>query len=319
MEKGSAFFDCSFPMPWPPLEELPFLTFQLDTVTSCQVTAYPDGHLRWILKQDEETIGSYDTQPIKVTGDGFAVVTLIWDGPSISIYINGQILKSLQEADTETFVVDTKDRRRIGQGVHSFKHPEAKVHCSKWMDWRERRYAEPRQQAKKHRRLKSAAEQGAELLSATVALSELVRLVSMGKLHLLPDIATRLRALVYWSDNPRSQYDPLLLRMAGRLSLPLPVFAYPDSLTDLDSDNGIPKPVYQFKGYGATVQQTNPNQELMDIQEWLACPAQIERFGDLVPDTTDSAKRSMTVKEVILQSSTTLCYRPNCLIGGWPN
>jgi hypothetical protein len=304
MDKGRALVDCSFPKPWPPLEEIPFLAFQPDTVTSCQVTAYPDGHLRCILKQGEETVGSYDTLPIEVIGDGPAIVIMMWDGPSISMYINGQILKSLQEAEAETFAVDTRDRERIGRGVFSFNNPEAKKRCKDWMDWRKQRYANPKQQAKKDRRLKSTAEQSKELQNAIVALSDLVGLVSTGKLHLLADIATRLRALVYWDDKPRSQYNPLLLRMAGRLALPLPVFAYPDSVTDLDIGDGGPQPVYHFKGYGATVQQTNPKQELMDIQEWLESPAQIERFGDLLLGTTDGAKRTMTVKEVVLESST---------------
>lgn len=303
MNNGTALVSCTFPRPWPPLEDIPFLILQTDAMTQCRIIAYPDGHLRFMMMRGDAQLGIYETQPILVVGDGYAVVAVTWDGPVLTVYINGQALHAL-EATTEVFVVNTSDRERVEQGTQlSLNTPAARIRCHNWMEWRKHRYGNTKGAAKKGRRLKTTAEQSVELQNAMGALSEITYFISVGKLHFLPNIAAQLRSLVYWKETG-STYNPLLLRLAGRLALPLPVFAYPVSVTGLNIGNDISLPTYAFMGYGATIQRTNPQQELMDIQAWLESPAQIERFEDLPLSATSEMKSSMTVNQIILESST---------------
>ena len=79
---------------------------------------------------------------------------------------------------------------------------------------------------------KTLQEQASDLLIAVNNLKvfELVR--TQQRTHLVGYLAAELRSLVFWvqDDQRDGGYNPLLLRMASKADLPLPVFAWKKSL-----------------------------------------------------------------------------------------
>jgi hypothetical protein len=171
--------------------------------SECEILACPDAHLRCILRHEDETTASYETQPLQVIGDGSAILTVMWDGTSIiSVFINGHQLESLEDAGSRLCTVDTSGREHIGEGPLSFELPEATRSCNKWMDWRKHLYAAPKQHAKQDRRLLSEAEQANQLQEAIHTLHESIEAVQAGRQRYLPHVTALLRSLIFWPDHP---------------------------------------------------------------------------------------------------------------------
>ena len=148
--------------------------------------------------------------------------------------------------------------------IPSFDHPEATNACKNQMAWRKSLYSNPKTSAKQNRRMKTESEQIEELKNALDALTEVVLLVTQGKNYMIGHVATALRSLVYWKGQ---NYSPLLIRLAGRFSLPLPIFAV------LDSEE-IPAIVSEanlhFSSQNASIVKEFPAHILVDLQDWVA-------------------------------------------------
>jgi hypothetical protein len=295
MNEGTVYSLIRFPGAWPPVTETTLIAGQLAD-TAIRLIAHPDGHL--------SLLGPcrYSTQRINLSGTGFALITVVWKDAEVGVYINGEPLKSLQTAASEVFEITLRERR--GEGPVSFEHPDAKANCKKWTDWRKARYANPKLQPKAQRRLKTDDEQIDELSETLKALEDLARAVQAGNLRFLEDVAGRLRSAVYWQEGSKN-YNPILLRLAGRLGLPLPVFAFPDKIPD--EPPIIRDAAFQYTSpIHVTLQKTYPAQELMDLQQWLESEVQVQRFEEMHGSVAERVERSVTAKQLILDFSTTL-------------
>ena len=155
------------------------------------------------------------------------------------------------------------------------------------MSWRKKRFAQP-VPARAGFRSKSNEEQLEELEKAAAALDDLSNVVRQGRTHLLGTLAAILRALVHW--NGRRQYNPLLLRIAGRYDMPLPVYMIPgkDPIPSFiaDADQIVMQDLSVTKEFGT--------QELADLQEGLETALVRLRVGEEGPE-----QETYTLRETI--------------------
>jgi hypothetical protein len=228
------------------------------------------------------------------------LLTVVWKEPEVEVLINGKHLNSL-EADSTTHVVETKDP--IISGTSAVDRSDAVAECKAWIAWRKQFFSVSRAPDSSRRSL-SDEEQVAALESEVKALRDLAGQVSGGKRYLLPKVAGALRGLLYWkmraNNTLQPSYNPLLLRIAARAEVPLPVFAFPD-------DRGsrpqvVDEAQFHFINNVPTHYQLFPAQKLLDLQEWLNTPISTERFTSVIvaPATV------MTVKDVIEATANTL-------------
>lgn len=217
------------------------------------------------------------SQPIDVLGNGLAIVVAVWGTDKTRIQVNGRNLLDASSS-TEVHAVETRDLE--ADPVASWEQPSKDDACSVWTSWRATRFATSKQAPRQGRRLKSTEEQVDELKRAAQSATDLANLILQGHTHLLGHLATELRALLFWQGR---QYDPLLLRLAARKNLSLPVFIVRD---------GGPIPV--TGGLVAEIGRGMPSHmrflpthTLADLQEWLISPAVTEpssRTGGSVGD-----------------------------------
>ena len=174
-------------------------------------------------------------------------------------------------------------------GPLSFDDPDVRDACKDWTLWRERRFGNQTTRQASGDRQKSFPELLDEMESALGALRDLAELVASGKRHMLQPLSGSLRALVYWSG---STYDPLLLRLAWRLGLPLPIYAFPPIKQDLPPIDGIEQAL--SSGTPSLVRFA-PAHQLMDLQRWLN-----NSYTRWIPDGGQPSEfRGRTVQEII--------------------
>jgi hypothetical protein len=288
MNEGTFFIVLRFPKPWPLPNHCSIGSTQKEDM-NFNIDTYPDGHISFEVNKGENEIVSFHSQPLRVTGTWYALMNVAWKDQEVSMRLNGEEIKSLEDSNGEIHTVETNDY--IIDGRLSFTYPEAKIACKKWMGWRKNRYASPKPLAKKNRRLKTIDEQIEEFQESIKRLDDIVNLVKEGKHYFVSSLATELRALVYWNGK---HYSPLLLRMAGRFALPLPVFVQG---TKHELPPNIKKPALHFQENGPFLYKQMPKQSLVDLQEWLVSPVL----------ALNSANQSITLsaKELILNSATT--------------
>jgi hypothetical protein len=236
----------------------------------------PSGTIRIRVSGKDGTLIQHQSQPIRIVGNGMLSIYLGWENNAVELYLNNELVPS-RITLARPFEVRLKPRE-ISSDL-SYEKPEAVDACKSWTEWRRNRYQIPHVPQTVRKREKSGEEQLYEFSNAIKALSNHLAEFSKGKLFLIGDIATALRALVYWEES-KSKYNPLLLRIAGRSepSLPLPVFAF---VRDVRTEpEALKKAVYSSRDSYISVRQEFPNQKLIDLQEALLSP-KIQSIEDL--------------------------------------
>jgi hypothetical protein len=295
MKEGFIYSVVRFPAPWPPL--VPSVLFSREDSGSTQeLQCNPDGSIRFWVRERDTIIADVTTQPLRISGTGFLLLGVKWTEESATVYLNGTNVKDSATAAGEILTIAT--RTHPPQTQTSFQDPQASSACREWMEWRKHRYAGPKLSPKENRRLKSLPEQLLELGRAQQSLADLLNLIQQGHTHLLGHLATELRALIYWNGK---NYSPLLLRVAGRLALPLPMFFMVYREPPIS-----PKTQLHLRQPSPSLFRTLPGESLGDLQEWLLQPvlrAELQRFrhGNAVREEV-----TLTVKDVVLSLATTL-------------
>lgn len=298
MNEGTIFIVIRFPKPWPPHNEGEIFSSEQNG-TRITLEATTGGCLVFLVADGQTELVKFKSQPIRIVDGGMAIFDVAWKLSKVEMRLNGMNVKSYHEAGNSELLVETKDH--FIQEPPALAHPNAANNCQEWMEWRRNRYSNPKASTKKNRRLKTLDEQVAELRNAVASLIDLVALVQSGKQHLLGHLATELRALVYWNGK---HYSPLLLRIAGRFNLPLPVYMLPD---DSSNEPSILKEAQQrFRTNEPSLIKKLPNQKIVDIQEWLSSPIQ-----NALINRGDSGKSSIqedtiNAKDLILDAATVL-------------
>ena len=245
------------------------------------VEGRPDGRLYTAIHSDSVKT-EFLSQQVCPTNRGWLVMTISWTDSEASILINNKELAPASE--TEGVFEVTPTATPPEQATSS---PAARKACEQWMSWRKKRFAQP-VPARAGFRSKSNEEQLEELEKAAAALDDLSNVVRQGRTHLLGTLAAILRALVHW--NGRRQYNPLLLRIAGRYDMPLPVYMIPgkDPIPSFiaDADQIVMQDLSVTKEFGT--------QELADLQEGLETALVRLRVGEEGPE-----QETYTLRETI--------------------
>jgi len=299
MSEGTAFAVIKFPFPWPvPIRQLLWSTKHESR--SIQIHASPTGGLLLDVLDDGRPSVSFESQPIIVRGAGFALLSITWKETSTSLRLNGEeVLPSIM-AGGRSHEVSTTDH--IPALEPAFLHADARALCEPWVAWRKTRYGVAKTVAKPNRRLKSEAEQFEELRMSNRCLTDLAGAVANGNAHLTGHLATELRALLYWRDSKASSYSPLLIRLAGRLNLPLPIYQIPEGSPVPDI---VLEASFRVRSGEPSLIKDIPSKELVDIQEWLRRVVIDVDFSEQLADGVAAHRLSLTGKEVILDMATT--------------
>lgn len=297
MKGGTMFFVIRFPQPWPPKQEAEIYSKEQEEF-NISLRATSEGALIFSVIKDGKVVVTSKTQPIMIMGGGMAIFNVTWKTDVIEIRINGHLLATYDRAGNTKITIETSEHEIIGPP--SFFHQDAEKCCIEWMEWRKNRYANPKTTPKKNRRLKTLEEQTSELHSAIVSMADLVALIRQGSVHLTRYLAVELRALTYWDGK---NYSPLLLRVAGRYNLPLPVYMLP---WDTSPPAIIKEAQQRISTNAPSITKTIPNQVIVDIQEWLSSPLQTALIIREVNDTQVQQEDILTVKELILNTATVL-------------
>ena len=299
MNDGNYFVAIQLPVPWP-VKNTVILIKQSDQGQEFKLHAYPDGHLSIEHKSNSNSF-NHHIQPIKTTFGSWLVFEAAWNGFEVEVCVNGITLKPFS-AGIETAIIEGKAviQQPFELSIH---HLKAYSNCEGWITWRRRNFFENIQTIKQGRRAKTHEEQLNELDSALQVLQDLCEQVRAGKTHMINQVAGSLRALVFWQVLKRDgalnrSYNPLLLRLASRLGLPLPVFTLPPDLKKLPES--LNEAYVQFYPSLVSLTRTQSFQVVLDLQDYLLRVAITVR----IPSTDN--RQIYTIKEVILNCSNTL-------------
>lgn len=214
----------------------------------------------------ERSIGTFVSQRLSFNGNGAVFLGVSWDEEEIKLQINMKDVKNHKCADIMN--VSVIKENIIESDV--YKDDNIYEICADWIKWRIERYSSPH--IKSNRIAKTVEEQFVELSNNIKSLSEIYDATfNQHKEYLLPNLYTSLRSLLFWADDPRNRsYNPLLLRLAAFLQLPLPVYAVPNSPKKFEEAPPVIKEVLLIlKNPMAFTHIRQQGQCIMDIQEWL--------------------------------------------------
>jgi hypothetical protein len=188
-----------------------------------EILARADGRLSFLV-MDESGAESYAfvSQPITFASGGIVILGARGDvanGPSMWID-TFCLLPDAPGLPNVTFFP-----QQFPTGPDSILHPLASAQCKKWIDNRRAKFTTPKN-LRLGRRKKTTKEQSDELRKSIGLMKDFCRQMAEGKSESLGNLATEIRALIFWKkdDVADNSYDPLLLRMASKADLPLPVF-----------------------------------------------------------------------------------------------
>jgi hypothetical protein len=232
-----------------------------------ELIVHRDGHL-------EATVSAVDQPPdarmhfqqVAPVGDAGAVVMLTCANGHLRLRLNRSDLLPLSEARGETVRIEANPR--IGNSPKSsYMRDDARDVCRRALEERRRRFARLHKvEPTEGRRIKTLAEQVAELQDAVQTLQALATDIRRGKAYLVPALAGQLRALIYWP-NARPTWNPLLYRVADYRRMPLPIFG------DARRDDELPELIQQASGHmrrlSASCVARFPSDQLIDLQDYM--------------------------------------------------
>jgi hypothetical protein len=249
-----------------------------------------DGRLRFaVWDSGQKEVASFISQPLGIVGNGFALLSISWSQAGIELRLNGSTVLA-DAPEVCRLSISTVDQP--ASSVLSINRPDALVACQKWINNRKAKFSSP---VLRRMRFKTNTEQATDLRNSILSIQHIRQQVSGGKLNFLGMLAGELRALLYWKDDVKADwaYNPLLLRMASKADLPLPVYRVkPQPLpaavkaASIHIDTNIPRL--------HSIVFTN---ELVDLQECLESTA-------LRLDSTSRNEKS--AKDLIAETADTL-------------
>jgi hypothetical protein len=281
--EGTMFMTIRFPFPWPVPDPVKILSNPCgDACVS--LTALTDGRLSFrAIDEAQNEVGSFLSPPLSFSDRGFVILGVRWGPAGCQLSVN------FNELQPDGPGVPTVSISVFGQensaAPDAFTHPTAGALCKKWIDNRKAKFATPKPIGSTHRIRKSIEDETKDLKGSVVRLRDITQQVLNGKSYLLGTLAAEIRALVHWKkDAARELASPLLLRMASKGDMPLPVFFIKHRpLPPMDSSPAIhfePEVPRRFPIF--------PTDELQDLQDWLESP--VLTIGPS-PARTESALR----------------------------
>ena len=294
VKEGTLFAVVRFPPVWPSPTRTRLLQLTRGGA-SLELWAETDGSLAFAVRDSAGRI-AHRTQPIALSGPGWAIMIATWNAGSAQIHVGGEPLLSNESGGGAHKLVRTTEHQPGAEPA--WKDPDAPSACARWVQWRTKNLGIPKKTPARGRREKALIDQVQELRRASQILHDLSALVQLGRTHLLGHLAAELRALTYW--NGRS-YDPLLLRLAARAVVPLPIYVIADTPSPLEGEMSI----HVRRGEASIVKQI-PTQVVVDLQDWLESKLLSERGASGAGQGTVERLRHLTVKDLIAGVANTL-------------
>ncbi len=275
-----------FPEAWPePESDLQLASMTHDGAEFWSLVRIRTGKLSVTLG-DGQTVAQTWTFPrmIGIEGQAALIIFRLQPDGAVDLFVNGFKLSSVPPGSDDTVEFAQVTWTLKGRAL---EEPNAVEACQAWIEWRSK-WSRPRR-IRLGRRQKTEAEIQTELAAAVDALELHLAGVRAGNLSLVGDIASRLRALVYWDEQQPSNptYSPLLLRTAGRAGLGLPVWALPPERWDTGV---LAEATYAVMDTRPYLEQRLPNQQVMDLQQTLTHIVQLDRMDQTL---------TMTILEMI--------------------
>ncbi len=277
---------------WPLAARVPLSTIEQDG-QSIELVVYPDGHLEAVVRGNDSVTRAH-FQRVHVPTTTMTLVTFVCGDGAIELHLNGKPLALLSDSDGVVFEVEAAtpdlhasvcDPETISQALQP------------WIARRHERFAS-RPEFKAHRpnRPKTLPEQIAELETAVLALDHLIDQVKQGKLELLPSLAASLRALVYWPEDLRPTWNPLLLRLADFAGVGLLVYSQPDD--DDPRPAIVDEATRHLERLIVGLEPRHKPDRPMDLEHYLGSRMQVVRV--------DGVERIVTVNDLIGAAANTL-------------
>ena len=214
----------------------------------------------------------YESQPLHFANNsGEISIGIAWDENEINyIILNGLFV----DKSTNSNVLECSFENTVQNMGIIYNNSNIKSKCTAWINWRNIHYAFPQQNSKDDKIVKSIEEQFAELNNSIKELRHLSEEVFLkNQDYLLPSIYAKLRVLLFWPDNIKNKsYKPLLIRLAGFLKLPLPLYAYPNDMhykKFLAIHSIGYKPSFSIQYNHASIDKKEVGMDIVDLQEWL--------------------------------------------------
>ena len=277
-----------FPECWPVKsnqEHDKFVHKQKDLVLILTFCNEGNIHIKIISHQ---TTMTYTSQVIEFSNAKRAIISICWEDTIFKVLINGEELKNSN--DKSIFIIDSKPELNIP--LPSLDSTMVKEGCKKWTEWRKDKFLNKKKEPKKGRRLVSIEEEITSLSTAIKDLNQILQSRELIDSNSLQSIFPILRSLLFWTNGKKSNYNPLLYRLAGKLSLSLPIYAFPND-HPFNNNNHHLLLTYNH----ASLTKQFPSQVIMDFQEWLNSNLIIER------DDTP-----FILKDLIIEGANTRSY-----------
>lgn len=265
MTEFTAFLVLGLP-PWPPSRRALLGRFSTVGEGSMQLIGHNDGHIEILLDDDRATALHFAKLTPSAQQRHCIVSIVSKDDGTIDLRIGGgEPLKLLSDSDgTE---VDVPLSTSSTAPLRSYEDPAAAAACTAARTRRNMRMAgRARVPPRQGRRIKTHAEEAGELSDAVTTLDAELVMARHGDKIAARAAATRLRALVYWP-NDQGSWNPLLLRIAARYDLPLPVYAEPPGDPQ---DLGLPAPIGHVRHLMVGCERPFSTFGIVDLEEYLA-------------------------------------------------
>ncbi len=253
---GTVYIVLSFPH-WPPPQTA--VTQGAGNGQTFRFEVSPDGYAgAHVLDSARGEVARTPRFPILVKGKGAILVVVTWRPGECQLEINGRKMVDSDATSRVTIVSGSV----ASPGSLSFNDPDVRNACASAIERRNARYrvrpvAPGLRPVTLHEDLR-------QLEDALRALREYTAAVREGAAHHLPAMRGKLRELLVEKGGVRP-YDPLLMRVAARLRLALPIYAIPDG--DLPDLGVTPTSHFSFGVFGLI--RELPSQVLIDFQDWL--------------------------------------------------
>lgn len=225
--EGSLFTTVWFPFPWPPPDSVTIYSGEHDGL-KIVIVARTDGRLAITVYDGAgAVVTGFVSQPIIVYGIYPAMFLATWSPSGCTLMVKEQRLLS-DLPGLPPFEVMPPRSATFGQ--RSIDDPTAVKACDKWIQNRKSKFAVVKA-PRPNRRPKLIEEEGDDLRNSTAHMKHILQHMETGETYLLGALAGEMRACVYWprgrDSQPDDQWNPLLLRMASKADLPLPVYSVP--------------------------------------------------------------------------------------------
>jgi hypothetical protein len=184
---------------------------------------HPDGHFSLrIVRSDGYVVDEKEFQSVRFVGNGKFELAIQWLNDNSEIFIQGKKLDIYKSGVPPLEIELTKVQPTME--LKDFDDTAIETACRTWIANRRKKFSVP--SLRPGRKPKTLTEQAKDLrisIDNTKVLSNLID--KGGQTNLIGYLAAELRALVYWTkdDTREGGYNPLLLRLASKDDLPLPV------------------------------------------------------------------------------------------------